>query len=120
MILSEYVVTCHPQLTVYNAIALARDVNDAGAHAYLEGEGMIYGFLAVEQDSPMHTGREPFTTIDRNDQRTILLLAELEPKLEYSFTDPPYREISMEYTWIRYVSATHFPFTEFAFSSAVG
>ena len=48
------------------------------------------------------------------------ILAKLKPKLEHSFTEPSYCEVIMKPVWIRYSSMTHFPFTEFAFSSAVG
>ena len=51
----------------------------------------------------------------------IRLLAKLESKLEHSVTDPSYREISVRPDVDQIpTSATYFPFTEFAFSSAVG
>ena len=56
----------------------------------------------------------------QGNKRVIHLLAKLEPKLEDSFTDPSYRKISTRRACIRYTSATYLPFTEFAFSSAVG
>jgi hypothetical protein len=117
--LSEHIGTYHPQLTVYGVKTSAlRHIDSVKAHN-LEGERVINGLLAVEKDRPMHAGEEWSSVIDAINGSTIPL-SKLKSKLEHSFTDPSYRKISTRSARIRDTSATYFPFTEFAFSSAVG
>ena len=55
---------------------------------------MINGFFAVEKNRPMHTGGRTVLNHRGNDKRMVHSLAKLESKLEYSFTNPSYRQIS--------------------------
>jgi len=79
---------------------------------------MVDGFLAVEKNCPVHTGWELSSTIDATTSKFTTHLRSSNPNLN----TPSRIHLIARSAQVPHASglATYFPFTEFAFSSAVG